>query len=125
MRGYLKSLGHALEGLAHAFVTERNFRLFTILYVISLLLGIFFGISIRDWEIVIFTGGIFLGFELLNTALEHFTDAFDSHSKSIHTSAIKATKDIAAAASLVCAIAWGIILIMIYLPYLVMLWVIW
>jgi len=70
---------------------------------------------------IIFSGGIFLSVELINTALERFTNAFDAHSQSIHSPAIKATKDIAAGASLVCAVAWGVILCMIFLPKLGML----
>ncbi len=116
MRHYYQSLRYSLEGLRHALVTERNLRLFVGLYALSLILGCLVTITIRDWEMIIFTGGIFLSVELINTALERFTDAFDAHSQSIHSSAIKATKDIAAGASLVCAVAWGVILCMIFLP---------
>lgn len=118
MTSYYTSFRFALDGLIRAFGTERNLQSFGAVYVMSLILGWILGIGARDWEVVIFTGAVFLSIELLNTALEHFTDAFDLHSKSIHTSAIKATKDIAAGASLVCATAWGVILLMILLPHL-------
>ena len=119
MSPYLNSLRYALEGLQCAWKTERNFKLFVALYILSFLLGWFLGITARDWQVLIFTGSIFLAVELVNTALENFADAFDTHSKSQndhHTQAIKATKDIAAAASLVCAIAWGAILVIILVP---------
>ena len=115
---YLKSIGHAFDGLVHAFLTERNLRLFGWFYVISLMLGVILHISIAEWAIVIFSGGIFLAVELVNTALEHFTDAFDTHSKGIHYNAIKATKDIAAAASLVCGVAWGLMLCFLFVPHI-------
>lgn len=118
MRPYISSLRYALEGLCHAFATERNLKLFGALYLLSLVLSATLSIDAADWQMVIFSGGIFLAVELINTALERFTDAFDRHSQSIHTSAIKATKDIAAAASLVCALAWAVILCMIVLPHL-------
>ena len=121
MRSYLNSLRYALEGFVQAFRTERNFKLFLALYLLSFVLGWLFGIGPRDWQILIFTGGIFLAVELINTALENFADAFDTHTKSQndqHTRAIKATKDIAAAASLVCAIAWGLILLIIFWPHI-------
>ena len=118
MRHYYRSLPYALDGIWQAFSTERNLKLFTALYAISLLISWILQIAPRDWEVVIFTGGIFLAFELLNTALERFTDAFDRHSQSIHTPAIKATKDIAAGASLICALAWGVILCIIFVPHL-------
>ncbi len=121
MLPYLRSLRFALDGLWHALKTERNLKLFTFLYVLSLLISGALHISLLDWEIVIFTGGIFLAFELINTAIEHFTDAFDDHVKAQNdhkTAAIKATKDIAAGASLVCAVAWGVILLMIFVSNL-------
>ncbi len=123
MRNYFKSLGHAFEGLFHAFITERNLRLFGILYLLSLMLGVTLRIALWEWQIVIFTGGVFLAIELINTALEHFTDAFDTHSKGIHFDAIKATKDIAASASLVIGVAWGLILCFIFVPHLWEWWI--
>lgn len=122
MSAYIKSLGYALEGLFHAFTTERNLKLFGMLYIISLAAGYVFKIDRRDWEFLFFAGGVFLTIELINTALEHFTDAFDTHSKNqndIHTHAIKCTKDIAAGASLVCLLAWGSVLAIIFWPHIV------
>lgn len=118
MYKYLKSLRHAFDGLVHAFLTERNLRMFGWFYLMSLMLGVILRLSITEWAIVIFSGGMFLAVELVNTALEHFTDAFDTHSKGIHFSAIKATKDIAAAAALVCGGAWGILLCFLFVPHL-------
>lgn len=118
MHNYYQSLRYSVEGLVHALKTERNLKLFAALYLLSLAISAMLQITMHDWEMVIFTGGIFLAVELLNTALERFTDAFDRHSQSIHAPAIKATKDIAAGASLVCAVAWGVILCMIFLPQL-------
>lgn len=116
MRSYILSLRFAYAGFRHAFATERNLRLFTVLYVSSLVIAALLDTNLRDWEMIIFSGGIFLSVELINTALERFTDAFDAHSRSIHSQAIKATKDIAAGASLICALAWAIILCIIFLP---------
>lgn len=122
MRNYYQSLQYALEGLLHAFATERNLKLFGAIYLLSLMLSVTLRISAIHWMMVIFTGGIFMAIELMNTALEHFTDAFDTHSNSTHRAAIKATKDIAAAASLVCAIAWGVILLIIFVPAVGLWW---
>lgn len=116
MRNFYRSFRYAFSGLRHAFARERNLKFFTAVYVFSLVLGWIVELNLRDWQMVIFTGGMFLSVELLNTALERFTDAFDRHSQGIHTSAIKATKDIAAGASLVCAIAWAVILCMLFVP---------
>lgn len=117
MRSYWHSFCFALEGLLHALKTERNLRLFVGLYLLSLVIGGLLGVRSRDWEVLIFTGGVFLAMELMNTALENFTDAFDMHSNKLHMKAVKATKDVAAGASLVCAVAWGVTVLMVYLPY--------
>ena len=125
MQRYFRSLGHALEGLWHAFTTERNLKLFVVFYVLSLLISVLLQINARDWGMVVFSGSIFLTVELVNTALERFTDAFDTHAKNQndhHTAAIKATKDIASSASLVCAAGWIVILGMIYFPHIVLWW---
>lgn len=116
MHFYIRSLRFAYAGLRHALATERNLRLFSCLYALSLVVAGILDVTLRDWEMAIFSGGIFLSVELINTALERFTDAFDAHSRSIHSSAIKATKDIAAGASLICALTWVAILCIIFLP---------
>jgi diacylglycerol kinase len=125
MHRYLKSLGYALEGLIHAFLTERNLKIFVALYGLSLLISWTLHIHVRDWEMVILSGGLFIAVELVNTALERFADAFYTHAKAqddLHTHAIKATKDIAAGASLVCLVGWIVVLIMIYSPHVYLLW---
>ncbi len=120
MRPYLQSLGYALAGFAHAWKSERNLRLFIVLYVLSLLIGRLLSLGRMEWAFVVFSGAVFLAVELLNTALEHFSDAFDDHSRSqddVHERAIRATKDIAAAGSLTVALAWVVTLGMVYWPH--------
>lgn len=124
MRPYIRSLGYALSGLWHAFTTERNLKLFLAFYILSLIIAEILSTTRLEWAIVIFTGGTFLAFELLNTSLEHFSDAFRDHTRShddSHDSAVKATKDIAAGASLLSLIAWGITLSFVYWPHLLQL----
>ena len=117
---YWNSFLYAVDGLGHALRTERNTRLFMFVYCITLLLGGFLKINLVDWRWVIFSGAAFLAVELLNTAMERFVDAFHTHSskqEDIHYEALKVTKDVAAAASLVLALGWAAILVMIFLPY--------
>lgn len=124
MRKAMHSLGHAWEGLLHAFVRERNFRLFCIGYAILLSLGYFLRLSPAEWVAVLISGGIFLITELLNTALERLVDAVDELRKTepsavaYHTG-LKATKDTAAAASLVSLIFFGCVAVIVFLPYIV------
>jgi undecaprenol kinase len=124
MNPYQKSFGYAVEGLRHALEYERNLRLFIVAYFFSILLGFLFGLQLQEWIAVVLSGGVFLTFELYNTALERFTDAFDDHSKKQedhYYASIKATKDVAAAGSLLCGIVWVVVLLMSYLPYIIVL----
>jgi len=116
------SLLFALDGLWHALQTELNLKLFLCAYVLSLVVCAFFEITSIEWTILLFAGGTFLTIELLNTALERFSDAFDSHSKrqdDIHFAAIKATKDVAAGAALVSGMTWVASMAVIFWPYAV------
>lgn len=124
MRNYARSFCFACNGFFHAVRTERNLKLFVAGYVGSILVSLVLQIDGFSWAFILFSGGTFLAIELLNTALEHFSDAFDSHSKKqddIHYAAIKATKDIAAAAALVSALAWVAVSLIVLLPPLLQL----
>ena len=121
MHNYIKSIGYALTGLLHAFRTERNFRLFVFGYSASLVLALLFRVDLDRLPIIILSGGAFLAIELINTALEHFADAFDDHTKKqedLRYSTIKCTKDVAAGAALVSAVAWALTLFIIFWPYI-------
>ena len=107
---FLKSLVYAAEGLVHALQMERNLRLFVAGVLSSLLLALFFHLNTINWIIVLLAGGVFVSVELLNTSLERLSSAFYRHIEEAkdthkHRSAVKATKDVAAGASLVVAIA--------------------
>lgn len=115
----LGSLLYALEGLAHAFMTELNLKVFLLAYACSLVIAAFLRLTPLEWAVLLLSGGIFLTVELINTALERFTDAFDAHAKNqndIHFEAIKATKDVAAGASLVAGCTWVAIMTIFFVP---------
>ena len=104
-REILKSAGHACRGFVHALRAERNLQLFAAGFGGIFLIGLRIGLASSEWVSLLLAGGTFAAIELLNTALECFADGFDDHVKCEHGSecysTIRATKDIAAAASLV------------------------
>lgn len=117
---YVQSFLYALEGLAHALQTERNTRLFTAAFLATLVAGGFAKLTTAEWPLLIFSGIAFLAVELINTALERFVDAFHTHSskqEDVHYHALKATKDVAAAAALLMALGWATVVVMTFLPY--------
>lgn len=119
----LRSLSHALRGLSHALRTERNFRIFVCVTagVYAVAWGV--GVGSLEWITLLIASGSFLAVELLNTALEHVTDLFDEHVKGTdfersHYPVIKAVKDVASAAALLCGTAAVAVAVIVILPYL-------
>src|SRR3989344_1893730 len=123
MHKIVRSFGHAREGFMHAFVRERNFRLFCIGYILLLGFGYFLRLSPAEWVAILLSGGVFLAIELLNTALERLVDTVDELRKTEPSAVpyhlgLKATKDTAAAASLVSLIFLIAIVGIIFTPYI-------
>jgi diacylglycerol kinase len=121
-RSLWNSFVYALEGIWHSLSTELNIKLFVLGYIVSLILAAVFQFTILEWAIVLVSGSTFLTVELLNTAIERFTDAFDTHAKSqndVHFEAIKVTKDVAAGAALVAGTSWVVATGVLLYPHLV------
>ncbi len=123
MKRTTKSLGFALSGLGHAFLHERNLRLFSLGHIlVCLVIGIFLDIDLAFPFIIglSFIGGFFVVIELLNTAIERLADTVDdcekTHREGHYHPGIKLTKDVAAAASLVALLLYvAIVVIMLSL----------
>lgn len=117
----LRSVGHAYAGLLYAFKTEKNLRLFGGGYALVLALALFLPLQPWEWVALLLSGGAFMSIELLNTSLERMVDVMDDHCKSEHQShcytALKVTKDIAAAASLVSFSAAVMVILLIALSH--------
>jgi diacylglycerol kinase (ATP) len=98
---FVRRLQFALQGLAAAWRSERNFRiqLGALVCVGVVLLAL--GIEPWWWALVLLTSASVLAAELFNTALEHLADHLhpDTHAQ------IQIVKDCAAAAVLVAACA--------------------
>ncbi|MDR0325298.1 MAG: diacylglycerol kinase [Oscillospiraceae bacterium] len=97
----MKSFQYAFRGIWHAVKMERNMRahLAAVYYII--IVGILFEFYEWDWALTALACGLVIGAELINTALERLCDGL----KPGHSPVIKAVKDLAAGAVLVCAVA--------------------
>ncbi len=121
MRRSLTSLRHALHGFEHAFRRERNLRLFLGGYGLVLVVGLFVGITLAAWMMLVLCGGFFVATELINTALERLVDAFDAHRHKTDPDAermhegLKCTKDIASAASLIALVTNALVILTVFL----------
>ena len=112
---FLKSFKYAWSGIKKAFLTGRNFRVMTICFVIVVLSGLFFGVSVIEWVILLICSGGVLSLEIINTAIEKAVDlavsSYNDHAGD--------AKDMAAGAALVASIFSVVIALMIFLPYII------
>jgi diacylglycerol kinase (ATP) len=97
----LSSFRYAWMGLSYAFVTQRNFRIHTVLGIIAVALGVVLRLSLVELAVIALTCGAVIALELVNTAIEAVVDL--AAKESFHELA-KIAKDCAAAAVLVAAI---------------------
>jgi diacylglycerol kinase (ATP) len=96
------SFKYAWAGLSYAFITQRNFRIHTIIGTLAVSLGVFLHLSAVEIAVISLTSGLVMALELLNTAIESVVDL--TVKQSYHELA-KIAKDCAAGAVLISAIA--------------------
>lgn len=108
-----KSFKDASHGVWHAFKTEGNFRIQVLFSLLVLIAAAYF--PLKTWEIilVILMIGWVLTMELMNTAMEYFTDLLKPR---LHHY-VYAIKDLMAAAVLISAAGSAIIGVIIFLPH--------
>ncbi len=110
------SFKYAWAGVRYAFITQRNFRIHTVIGTLAMSLGIFLKITAVEMSVVGLTIALVLVLELLNTAIESVVDL--TVKQSYHELA-KIAKDCAAGAVLVAAIAAVLVASFVLLPPLV------
>ncbi|GBF80162.1 diacylglycerol kinase [Aphanothece sacrum] len=98
----LVSFKYAWAGISYAFLTQRNFRIHTIMTATAISLGLFLQVNGVSMAIVSLTCALVMVLELLNTALESVVDL--AVGQSYHELA-KIAKDCAAGAVMISAIA--------------------
>ncbi len=122
MKRTVRSFGFALAGLSHAFLHERNLRLFLLAHILLCTISVMIFRAIEIPLIIGMTlmGLFFIVIELLNTAIERLADTFDdcekTHRGGHYHPGIKITKDVAAGASLIA-------LLLYVLSVVLMIWI--
>jgi len=114
-RSFIRSMKHALDGIAYVSAKERNFKFEIILGIIAIILGFVLKISNIEWLILIITISLVLCFEIINTAIERCVDLITKDYKEL----AKVTKDASAGAVLVMSMFAIVIGIIIFLPKIV------
>lgn len=110
----IKSFRYAISGLRVLFKEEHNARVHLAITFLVIILGVFFGLSVTEWVVIVLTIGFVLVTEILNTAIEDIAD-FISPQRDVR---IKRIKDLGAAAVLLSAVTAVVIGGLIFLPKL-------
>lgn len=110
----LKSFTYALEGFAFMLRTQHNAWVHLVATIGVVALGFALKVSADDWRWLIAAIALVWIAEAMNTAFEHLCDVVQPE---FHPS-VKRSKDIAAAAVLVCVIASTLLGAITLWPYL-------
>jgi diacylglycerol kinase (ATP) len=92
---------HALEGIAHSFISQRNMKVHVVAAIAATALAVYFQLSTAEWSLLALTIAGVIAAEMFNTAVEAMVDLV---SPQIHHLA-KTAKDVAAGAVLIMALA--------------------
>ncbi|MBP3708183.1 MAG: diacylglycerol kinase [Clostridia bacterium] len=102
----------ALSGLVKAIKTEQNLKIDILVAVVIIVCGFVFKINNYEWIACIFSIGIMLFAELMNTAIETVVDMYTREKNEM----AKRAKDISASAVLVLALNIAIVGGIIFIP---------
>jgi diacylglycerol kinase (ATP) len=109
----LKSFQYAFAGFAFMMRTQHNAWLHLVATIAVVAAGFALKVSADDWRWLVAAIALVWVAETVNTAFEHLCDVV---SPEFHTS-VQRSKDIAAAAVLVCAVAATILGAITFAPY--------
>lgn len=113
----IQSFNYAGRGVKFFVSREQNAWIHITVAILVILAGIFFDITKTEWMTVIFCIGLVLSAEGFNTAIEYLCNVVSPE----RNEAIGRVKDVAAGSVLICAIAAAIIGLIIFIPYIILL----
>jgi diacylglycerol kinase len=108
----IQSFRHAFRGLFLLFRSQANARIHLIAAIVVVAAGFYFQVSRTEWIALVLCIGTVVALEAVNTAVEFLTDLV---SPEWHPLAGK-TKDVAAAAVLVAAVAAAVVGLLVFAP---------
>lgn len=110
----LQAFKYSFSGIAQALKTETHLKLYFIIALAVIALGLYFGISKTEWAEILFCITLVITLEMFNSAIEKLCDLVmpDQHPK------IKYIKDVMAGAVLIACALSLVIGVLVLLPYL-------
>lgn len=112
LKKFVNSFTYPIKGLKYAYRNEQNLAVDVGISLLVLIAGVIFKLEKSEWLVVIFTIGVVISLELVNTAIEAVVDLV---TEEYHPLA-KVAKDTSAAAVFVIAVIAAIVGIVIFLP---------
>ena len=112
---FLASWKYSMEGLIYAYKYEQSMLIHVFLTIAAIVMNILLKVTGVEWGITILILGVVLSSELINTAIEAVVDLVTLE---IHPLA-KIAKDCGSAATFVLSLMGGVIMAIIYIPYLI------
>lgn len=107
----IEALQNAFKGFIYAFKNEINLKIEVVISIIAIILAVILKITPLEFVIVIFSIGLVILAELLNTALEIITDISSLN----YNNKIRRVKDISAAIVVITAVMAAVAGYVIYL----------
>jgi len=111
---FARSIRHAMHGLKHAFISENNFRIHSIIAVIVLIATVILKLSRAETVTIVLVITSVLVLELVNTIVERFADLLEPR---IHPY-VHVIKDMMAASVVLAAGGAVVVGILIFWPYI-------
>jgi len=112
LKSRIGSFRFALNGLESLLKYEHNSRLHLIAAILVIIAAILFKVSLSEWSLLFIVMGIVFLTELLNSAIETFSDLIEPD----YNEAIRRAKDYSAAAVLISAIIALVTGCLIFIP---------
>lgn len=112
-QSFFSSLTVAAKGFWTTAIAERNIRIQGGVGLMTIMLAIYFDVSVIEWVALLFAIALVIGFELVNSAIEIMVDWI---SPEFHPLAGK-VKDVAAGAVFFVSIISVVVGLLVFLPY--------
>ncbi len=106
------SFGHAFRGWWHVLKTQHNAWIHSIAATLVFIMGLWLGLSPRDWAVIVLAIAMVFTAEFINTAIEAVVDL----ASPVHHPLAKVGKDVGAGAVLIAAMAAALVGLLILGP---------
>lgn len=108
----IKSFKYAFNGLRILIKEEHNARIHLFATICVIIAGLFYEISLIEWIAIIFSIGLVVSLEIINSSIENIADFISPE----RDEKIKKIKDLSASGVLISAITALIIGLIIFIP---------